>query len=80
MLMLRTVPPFMKFDPVIVTATVVPRSPEVGEIFVITGAGGLTVNEADVVLVPVGVVTVMLRTPVAAAGAIVRVALRVVEF
>jgi hypothetical protein len=64
-----TVWPGTKSVPVIVTFTAVPTFPEVGWICVIAG-GAVTVKVAAP-LVPLGVVTVTLRAPIAAFTAIV---------
>lgn len=62
------VPPAMKFVPVSVTATVFPCTPEAGLSAVSVGVCGLTVNVC-VPLVPLAVVTLTVRSPMAASTA-----------
>ena len=76
-----TVAPAVKFAPVRVTVTVAPRAAEFGESEARAGladTGAVTVNDWDA-LVPAVVVMVTLRVPVAAAAAMAKVAVMVVE-
>jgi len=67
-----------KFVPVIVTGTLAPCAPDVGESEVIVGAGAFTANV--VALVPPLVVTVTFATPTGAAGLTANVAMICVLF
>ena len=63
----------VKLSPLIVTVVMAPLASVVGDTELITGLGGVIAN-VTALLVPLAVVTVMLRAPVAAPGAITRVA------
>ena len=67
-------PVVVKFVPVSVTATLVPRTPEFGLIKESVGAGGFTTVNVTVLEVPFGVVTLTVLAPRPAVVAIVKVA------
>ena len=67
-----------RLAPVSVTGTVVPTTPELGEMELSVGAGGVMLN-AILLLVPVGVFTEMLCAPTGALEATTRLAVSCVE-
>ena len=70
----RVVPFVVKFVPVTVTATLVPRTPEFGTTETRVGRLGFCTVNVTLLEVPFGVVTVMFRAPNVAVAGIANVA------
>jgi hypothetical protein len=70
----------VKFVPVRVTGTAVPRRPDTGLIAVSVGAGGATTVNGRVLVSPAGVERLTFLTPVGALGPMLKVPVTVVEF